>query len=126
MLRLLPCLYLILCCALLFAALAPAAYVDGSWVIERKTPYGTATLLLNLEVVGDKLKGTIQSEGGSRETAIENGRISGDEVSFTTVRRGDGDELKVFWTGKVSGDRITGEMKMDMFPAPRPFIAKRR
>ena len=96
--------------ALLFATLvASAADIAGPWKLTYTTENGLvreATLDLKLE--GDHLSGTLASDRGKAQ--IETGKLSGDEVSFSLLRLGNGDEIKVNFWGKVEG----GTMKLKM------------
>jgi hypothetical protein len=74
---------------------------------------------------GDKLTGTIS--GRNNDTAIDEGAIKGDEVSFKVTREFNGNKMVIKYTGKVSGDTITGksESERDGEKRSRDWIAKR-
>jgi len=95
---------------LLFTGLAaPAADVAGSWKLAYTTENGLvreATLDLKLE--GGHLSGTLVGDRGKAQ--IEEGNVSGDDISFTLLRKGNNDEIKVTYQGKVEG----GTMKLKM------------
>src|SRR4051812_44391939 len=59
---------------------------------------------LKLKAEGDKLTGTVTSPGrqGSepRQTAIENGKIKDDEISFTVTREFNGNKMVSKYNGK--------------------------
>ena len=63
---------------------------------------------------GGTLTGTITSQRGDQE--ISEGKISGDELSFVTVREGPNGQIKIAYKGKVSGNeiRLTREMPAGM------------
>ncbi len=89
--------------ALAFAALA--ADINGKWKAEYETPNGqTRTSIFTLKAEGDTLTGTVS--GGQSEAKIENGKISGDEVSFTVTRNFNGNEFKISYKGKVEGNEL--------------------
>lgn len=99
----------------LFALAAVAADISGKWVSE--TPGrdgGTVTTTYNFKVTGNTLTGTISSQRGDQE--ISEGKISGDEISFVTVRQGPNGEIKITYKGKVSGNeiRLTRQMPEGM------------
>lgn len=88
-----------------FALTMSAADIDGKWKAEYTTPDGqTRTSTFDLKADGDKLTGTVSSPRG--ETSITDGKISGDEVSFAVVRNMGGNEVKVLYKGKVSGNDL--------------------
>ena len=88
------------------ALAAFAADVSGTWTGVFKTREGGAfETTLNLKADGDKLTGTFQ-QGSSDEIQIENGKTSGDQVSFT-LTRGTGERTrKVNYNGKVEGNSM--------------------
>ena len=83
------------------ALLALAADVAGTWKAEFTTPDGTQrTNTFVFKVDGTSLTGTVA--GTQDETPIKNGKISGDDISFTAER-----PFGTFtYTGKISGDQI--------------------
>lgn len=78
-----------------------------------------------LKAEGEKLTGTVS--GRNNDTAIEEGKIKGDEVSFQVTREFNGNKMVIKYSGKVSGDTITGksESQRDGQPQSRDWIAKR-
>ena len=44
--------------------------------------------------------------GQQGDTAISEGKIEGDDLSFTVVRNMNGNEIKLLYKGKVAGDEI--------------------
>lgn len=74
---------------------------------------------------GEKLTGTIS--GRNNDTAIDEGKIKGDEVSFKVTREFNGNKMVISYTGKVSGDTITGksESERDGEKRSRDWVAKR-
>ena len=106
----------------LFAVAAFAADVNGKWTYEMTTPNGDKREgALNLKAEGDKLTGTVSGMRG--ETPISDGKISGDDISFTVVRSRDGQEFKMLYKGKVVGN----ELKLTVQFGERSFdiVAKR-
>lgn len=78
-----------------------------------------------LKAEGEKLTGTVS--GRNNDTAIEDGKIKGDEVSFQVTREFGGNKMVIKYSGKVSGDTITGnsEVERDGQPQKRDWVAKR-
>lgn len=74
---------------------------------------------------GEKLTGTIS--GRNNETAIDEGSVKGGEVSFKVTREFNGTKMVIKYTGKVSGDTITGksESERDGEKRSRDWVAKR-
>src|SRR5438094_4424186 len=93
-------------------------------------PDRKSTLKLKLE--GDnKLTGTLSSPGRqgaqARETAIEDGKLKGDQVSFTVTREFGGNKMVQKYNGKLSGDTIKGKFEFERNgePQSRDWEAKR-
>ena len=96
--------------ALLWATLAAsAADITGSWKLTYTTENGlTREATLELKLDGDRLSGTLSSDRGKAQ--IETGKLTGDEISFSLLRRGNGDEITVNFWGKLEG--ATMKLKM--------------
>ena len=90
--------------------------VDGNWNIVMSTPMGDRNATLSLKTAGGTLTGTQAAEGDSAE--IFDGNANGDDVSWK-VSITNPMPLTLDFTGKVSGDSISGEMgigPMGSFP----------
>ena len=74
-------------------------------------PYYSVFDNLMFKVEGDKLTGTI-TMGQMGEGPISEGKVDGENVSFAVVREFNGNEFRINYKGKVSGDemKITGEV----------------
>jgi len=72
---------------------------------------------LKLKVEGDKVTGTLTAPrrgGQSSDTAIESGKLSGDEISFTVTRElPNGNKFVTKYNGKISGDSIKGKIEFE-------------
>ncbi len=87
------------------AMVAAAADINGQWKSEMAGPDGqTRVTDYVFKVDGEKLTGTVASRMG--ESQITDGKVSGDDVSFSVVRNFGGNEVKVLYKGKVAGDEI--------------------
>lgn len=87
------------------AVSAWAADINGKWKAEFQTPNGdTRTSIFTFKADGEKLTGAVESRRGTVD--IQEGRISGDEVSFVVVREFNGNEFKMKYKGKVSGEEL--------------------
>lgn len=103
--------------ALLFAAtLAHAADANGkwTWVSPGRNGGPDRTNTLTLKVEGTKLTGNVAApgrEGKVTETAISDGKLDGDTVTFSVVREFNGNSMTSKYNGKVSADKITGKIE---------------
>lgn len=73
---------------------------------------------LKLKVDGDKVTGAITSPGRGAdaqpvETAIENGKVTGDDVSFTVTRAFGDNKFTQKFNGKLAGDSIKGKIESE-------------
>lgn len=93
---------LIAMAALLAAAAASAAGIDGKWVGK----VGESDITFVFKAEGEKLTGTLDNAAQAGATEIKDGKIKGDEISFHVTRALQGAETKVEWTGKLSGDDL--------------------
>jgi hypothetical protein len=90
--------------------------VDGNWNITMSTPMGDRNATLSLKNSGGALTGTQGADGNS--TDIFDGTANGDDVAWK-VSITNPMPLTLAFTGKVSGDSISGEMgigPMGSFP----------
>jgi hypothetical protein len=90
--------------------------VDGTWNITMSTPMGERNAPLTLNSAGGALTGTMAADGQSTE--IFDGTANGDDVAWK-VSITNPMPLTLAFTGKVSGDSISGEMgigPMGSFP----------
>ena len=97
----------------LFAVTAVAADISGKWTSEAAGRDGTPQVTTyTFKVAGTTLTGTIGTARGDQE--ITEGKISGDEISFVTVRDTPNGSMKTNFKGKVAGAeiRLTREMVM--------------
>ena len=80
---------------------AAAADVTGKWKAEFSTPDGTTRVnTFSFKVEGATLTGTVA--GTQDETPIKNGKINGDDISFSADR-----PFGTFnYTGKIAGNEI--------------------
>src|ERR1700743_494572 len=90
--------------------------VDGNWNITMSTPMGERKATLALKASGGTLTGTQGADGNSTE--IFDGTANGDDLAWK-VSITNPMPLTLEFTGKVSGDNISGEMgigPMGSFP----------
>jgi hypothetical protein len=97
--------FLAACLVLSGMAIAYASDVSGKWVAQVPGRQGqTREVTITLKAEGEKLTGTVSGRQG--DTPIADGKIKGDEISFTVTQSFQGNEVKANYTGKVSGDEI--------------------
>lgn len=110
----------------MFALLATAAFaadVSGKWSGEVEGRNGQKRMqTFNLKADGDKLTGSMLGREGN-EIPIEDGKIAGDEISFTVTVEMGGNSRKMEYKGKVTGDSIN--FKTGQGERAREFTAKR-
>jgi L-seryl-tRNA(Ser) seleniumtransferase len=90
--------------------LAPVANLSGSWEVEIQYAASKSTHILHLQQKGNDLGGTQQGNFLARDIA---GTITGDAVTLlSNVTERHGDALRYRFTGKVSGDAMSGTLDM--------------
>src|SRR5262245_45529763 len=106
------------------AALAADATGTWKWTVERGG--NTIETTLKLKQDKDQLTGTISGRQGA-ETAIEDGKVAGDTVTFKVTREFNGNKFVIKYEGKVTADMIKGESKFEREgeTQSRPWEAKR-
>ena len=91
---------------------ATAADATGTWTWTIERNGNTIETTLKLKQDGEKLTGTISGRQGS-ETAIEDGKVKDDTVSFKVTREFGDNKIVFMYQGKLSGDSIKGETKWE-------------
>ena len=104
-----------------------AADVTGKWTAQVAGRDGqTREQTFTFKVDGDKLTGTVSGMPGGSDAEIKEGTAKGDEIAFHVVRSFQGQEVKLLYKGKVSGDQIAFTSSREGGSAPpREFTAKR-
>jgi hypothetical protein len=115
-------------CVFLFlfaAAIAVfAADVNGKWVAQVPGRGGeTREATFNLKADGNQLTGSVTTPRG--EVNISDGRVDGDEISFNQVMEFNGNQVKVIYKGKVSGNEIKFTRQREGGQRAAEFTAKR-
>ncbi len=113
----------LLSCAL--AAVAFAADVTGKWTAEVQGQGGnTRTMTIVLKADGAILTGSVS--GRQSDTPISDGKVDGDNISFSVVREMQGNKIKINYTGTVSGAEIKFKSQREGGQgAGQEFTAKR-
>jgi hypothetical protein len=90
--------------ATVIGAAAFGADASGTWTASFDTQVGVQKYTYTFKVDGGKLTGRAKSENGDIE--IQEGKISGDEISFVENMNFQGMPLRIEYKGKVAGDEI--------------------
>ena len=110
---------------LLLAAVAVfAADVNGKWVAQVPGRGGeTREATFNLKADGNQLTGSVTTPRG--EMQISDGKIDGDNISFTEELEFNGNHVKLLFKGKVAGDEIKFTRQREGGERVQEFTAKR-
>lgn len=87
---------------LVSAAALMAADISGTWKATAESGMGSLERTFVFKVEGNKLTGESTSAMLGK-SAIENGKIEGDTLSFTLTVKFEDQEMKVNYKGKVTG-----------------------
>jgi hypothetical protein len=101
---------------------AHAADFNGKWTAEFDTAIGVQKYTYEFHVDGTTLTGKAKNEHG--ETALTEGKIDGDAITFVENLNFNGMDIKIEYTGKISGDEIKFTRKVGDF-ATEELTAKR-
>lgn len=108
---------------MLVAAMAFAAPIDGKWVGEIAGMDGNAMKIsYTFKADGATLTGSTTSPDG-KDTAIKDGKINGNNISFSIAFDMGGQEMKMDMKGVLSGDDL--KLTMDMMGQPMEIPLKR-
>ena len=85
-----------------------AADVNGKWIAKVAGTQGQedSEIILTFKADGNTLTGTLNNTIVPGEVAIEEGKIEGDNISFSLKRNFGQNDMKVFWKGTVAVDVI--------------------
>lgn len=94
---------------------ASAAGFDGQWNTQvrgngKKAAAEPRTVLLSLKTQDGSVTGSVQVPGkkSSRPLNIQNAKLDGNRLSFTTVQTGKNQTVSFQWQLTVDGDQMTG------------------
>jgi hypothetical protein len=111
--------FLLMAGVLLLASFAFAADVDGKW--SGSITGMDMTVAFTFKADGKTLTGTHSVNG--QETAIKDGKIDGNNISFSVSLDMGGQASKIEHKGVVSADQI--KMTYDMMGQPGEILLKR-
>lgn len=105
----------------------------GTWKWEREFNGNTMAFTLRLKCDDNNLTGSYRTVFSNRGTdqldpvEITNGKLDGDNISFTVTRRRNDNEFTVSYSGKLNGDEIAGNSQVDFGNGAReyPWNARR-
>jgi hypothetical protein len=94
-----------------FALSALAADITGTWKGTAEGPNGNIERTFVFKVDGNKLTGETTSQMMGKSTIMD-GKVDGDNLSFSITAKFQDNEVKLNYKGKVSGNEIhlTSEM----------------
>jgi hypothetical protein len=88
-----------------FSFVAAAADPSGTYKAEMPGRNGaTQTITITLKADGNALTGNIANARG--EMPISDGKVDGDNISFSQKMNMQGNEIVMKWKGKVDGDTL--------------------
>ena len=90
---------------IVLAIAAFAADISGNWKGTAEGPQGAIERTFTFKVDGTKLTGETTSQMLGKST-IQEGKIEGDNLSFSINANFGGNEMKLTYKGKVTGDTI--------------------
>ncbi|MGO8838436.1 MAG: hypothetical protein ACLP7I_08075 [Limisphaerales bacterium] len=100
--------------------------VAGTWQGQFDSQIGVQKYTYEFKVDGTNLTGRAIGirENGTNNVVITEGKINQDQISFVEPLKFDDNELRIEYTGKVSGDEIKLHRKVGDF-AEEDLVAKR-
>ncbi len=131
-----PLLSLLIAVALTAAA-ADAANVSGTWRVEFDTLRGLQKYTITLKQDGATVTGkaSVEAADQRRNVELKEVKVEGDTVTFVEMLNAQGNDLRIVYTGKISGNEIkfvrkVGDIstteavaKKDAAPAPAQVAA---
>jgi hypothetical protein len=112
-------------CALTLAVMA--ADVSGKWTWEQQGRNGNTTSTLTLKADGSNLTGSL--DGGRGASDIKDGKVDGNNISFSVSRNMGGTDVTTKYTGTLDGDSLKLKFerpgRQGAAPTPVEVTAKR-
>lgn len=104
-----------------------AAELTGQWKAVFDTQVGKQSYVYDLKAEGEKVTGTATGDingQNKRTVAIQEGKLSGDTVSFVEAFEFQGNAISIRYTGKLAGNELQLTRKVGDF-ATEELVAKR-
>ena len=100
--------------------------IAGKWTAQFDSQIGIQKYTYEFKVDGTNLTGRAIGirDNGKNDVAITEGKINQDEISFVEALRFDDNDIRIEYTGKVSGDEIKLHRRVGDF-AEEDLVAKR-
>jgi hypothetical protein len=110
---------------LLIASFALAADIDGKWTGQVAGMGGDPmTINYTFKANGATLTGTTTGMDG-KDVPIKNGKIDGNNISYTVSFDMGGQEMKMDFKGVISGDQLKLSFDMGMGGEPQELTLKK-
>jgi hypothetical protein len=105
--------------------MAVAADISGKWTGDMPGRGGdTTSTTFTFKVDGEKLAGSMTGPQG--DIALQEGKVAGNQISFSTTLDFGGNSVKLLYKGIVSGDQIKMTREREGGSGqPREFTIKR-
>jgi hypothetical protein len=114
----------IVCSLGLLLALAIAADISGKWTGDMPGRGGdTTATTFTFKVDGEKLTGSMTGPQG--DIPLQEGKVAGTQISFSTTLDFGGNAIKILYKGTMSGDQMKMTRERDGGGQPREFTIKR-
>jgi hypothetical protein len=109
---------------MLLVSVVLAADISGKWSGDMPGRGGDMTATtFTFKADGEKLTGSMTGPQG--EIPLQEGKISGSQISFTTTLDFGGNSIKILYKGAVSGSEIKMTREREGSGQPREFTIKR-
>src|SRR4026207_1328139 len=101
----------------LFSLSAFAADVTGTWKAEFETQRGLQKYTFTLKQDGTSVTGkaSVERDGQKREAELKEGKVEGDTVTFVEPLKIQDNDIRITYTGKISGTEIKFTRKVGDF-----------
>jgi len=125
-------LMLAICLLALLMPAAKAAGLAGQWRAEFDSPVGAQKYLYTFQSTNDgKFAGEANAEigGRARQAALQDIKLTGDDISFVEITSFQGNELRIEYSGKIDHDemkltRTVGNFGTEDIVAHRLLVTK--
>jgi hypothetical protein len=109
---------------LLVAGFAFGADIDGKWTGSIQGMDGNnITINYTFKADGTTLTGATTGPPDGKDIAIKDGKIDGNNISFSVTLDFGGQEMKMEYKGVLSGDQL--KLTFDMMGQPSEILLKR-
>lgn len=105
-----------------------AADITGTWKAEFDTQRGLQKYTFRLKQDGANVTGkaNVEREGEKREAELKEGKVDGDTVTFVEPLKIQDNEVKITYTGKISGTEIKFTRKVGDFGSSEATAKRER